>query len=169
MLRSRVRELRRVPASSLLPNPKNWRTHGPRQRAFLSSILDEVGFADALLVVEVEAGLMLVDGHMRAEEAGDSIVPVVVLDLDPAEVDLVLATLDPVAALAGRDSSALDSLLSSVSDLPFSAMLAGVLNPPPVAPSASLNSRFLVPPFSVLDTRQEYWVERVSYWRSVGV
>ncbi len=33
-IRDRIKELRRVKASELLPNPKNWRRHPKVQRAF---------------------------------------------------------------------------------------------------------------------------------------
>ena len=40
---------------------------------------------------------MLVDGHLRAETTPDAIVPVLVLDVDEAEADKILLTLDPLA------------------------------------------------------------------------
>jgi hypothetical protein len=42
--RDRVVELRRVKASDLLPNPRNWRRHPPRQVAALRGLLKEIGF-----------------------------------------------------------------------------------------------------------------------------
>ena len=57
---------------------------------------------------------MLVDGHLRAETTPDSEVPVLVLDINEAEADLILATLDPLAAMAGRDDSVLTDLLESI-------------------------------------------------------
>lgn len=35
--------------------------------------------------------------------------------------------------------------------------------------SVSLNDRFIVPPFSVLDTRQGYWQDRKKRWNSIGL
>jgi len=46
-IRDRVRELRRVKASELVPNPKNWRRHPKEQAAALKGLLAEVGYADA--------------------------------------------------------------------------------------------------------------------------
>ena len=114
-IRDRIKELRRVPASELLPNPKNWRTHPVAQQDALRGVLAEVGYADALIARETPDGLMLVDGHLRAETTPDSSVPVLVLDIDEAEADLMLATLDPLAAMAGRDEERLTELLSTVS------------------------------------------------------
>jgi DNA modification methylase len=113
-LRDRIKELRRVPASELLPNPRNWRTHPKAQRDALRGILAEVGIADAVLARETPAGLMLIDGHLRAETASDAILPVLILDVDEAEADKLLATLDPLAAMAEADAVKLDALLREV-------------------------------------------------------
>ena len=113
-IRDRIKELRRVPASELLPNPKNWRTHPVGQQDALRGVLAEVGYADALIARETPDGLMLVDGHLRAETTPDADVPVLVLDINEAEADLMLATLDPLAAMAGRDELGLAKLLGTI-------------------------------------------------------
>ena len=113
-IRDRIKELRRVKASDLIPNPKNWRTHPVAQQDALRGVLAEVGYADALLARETDQGLMLVDGHLRAETTPDSQVPVLVLDINEAEADLMLATLDPLAAMAEAEQSSLSALLDTV-------------------------------------------------------
>ena len=114
-IRDRIKELRRVKASELLPNPKNWRTHPVAQQDALRGVLAEVGYADALIARETPEGLMLVDGHLRAETTPDADVPVLVLDINEAEADLMLSTLDPLAAMAGRDDLKLATLLDTIS------------------------------------------------------
>jgi len=47
LIRDRIKELRRVQASLLVPNPKNWRIHGKQQAAALKGLLSEVDYADA--------------------------------------------------------------------------------------------------------------------------
>ena len=59
MIRDRITDFRRVKASDLLPNPRNWRTHPKSQQDALRGILAEVGYADALLARETPDGLML--------------------------------------------------------------------------------------------------------------
>lgn len=114
-IRDRIRELRRVPASDLRPNPKNWRTHPQAQADALRGVLAEVGIADAVLARELDDGsLMLLDGHLRVETMGDQILPVLVLDVNEAEGDKVLATLDPLAAMAESDAAKLDAILREV-------------------------------------------------------
>lgn len=113
-IRDRIVELRRVRASELIPNPKNWRTHPGYQRDALSDILSQVGYADALLARETPDGLVLIDGHLRAETTPDVDVPVLILDVDEAEADLILATLDPLASMAHVDNEKLGDLLSGI-------------------------------------------------------
>src|SRR5262245_50261171 len=93
-IRDRIKELRRVPSRGLIPNPKNWRKHPKAQADALRGILAEVGYADALLVRETEQGLVLIDGHLRAETTPDQEVPVLVLDVTEEEADKILLTLD---------------------------------------------------------------------------
>ena len=114
-IRDRIIDFRRVSANLLLPNPKNWRVHNNRQRNILKGILAEIGYADALLVRELPDGsLQLIDGHLRAETTPNQQVPVLVLDLNDAEADKLLATLDPLAALADTDQTMLDDLLAQI-------------------------------------------------------
>jgi len=111
-MRDRVKELRRVPASELRANPKNWRTHPPAQEAALKGVLAEIGFADAMIARETEDGLELIDGHLRREVMGDQEVPVLVLDVTEEEADKLLLTYDPLAAMAHAD---MDNLLALAS------------------------------------------------------
>ncbi len=114
-IRDRIKELRRVQASQLRPNPRNWRTHPDRQRDALRGVLAEIGYADALLARELADGsLELVDGHLRAETTPEAEVPVLVLDLSEQEAAKLLVLLDPLAGLAETDSDALASLLADV-------------------------------------------------------
>ena len=114
-IRDRIRELRRVRAKDLVPNPKNWRRHPKAQADALRGLLAEVGYADALLVRELPDGrLMLIDGHLRAETTPDSEVPVLVLDVTAEEADKILLTLDPLAAMAEADSERIGKLLETV-------------------------------------------------------
>lgn len=144
-IRDRIKELRRVPASQLMANPKNWKRHPEGQRGALDEILKSIGFADALLARELEDGtLLLIDGHLRAEMSADETVPVLILDLTDAEADKLLATLDPLASMAGVDADQLAALLDGLnvadgalvahlSQLAHGAQLGGPDDDPPGA------------------------------------
>jgi DNA modification methylase len=113
-VRDRIVELVRVRAGDLAPNPRNWRRHPERQRSALWGLLRQIGYADALLARRQEKELVLIDGHLRQSLDPDQVVPVLVLDLNEKEADLLLASLDPLSALATAEAPALASLLERV-------------------------------------------------------
>jgi hypothetical protein len=114
-VRDRIKEFRRVKASELKANPQNWRMHPLSQRAALEGLLGEIGYAAALLARELPDGsLELVDGHLRAETTPDQEVPVLVLDIDEAEANKLLATFDPLGALAIAEDARLNALLQNI-------------------------------------------------------
>ena len=114
MARNRIVELRNVAARELQADPRNWRKHPKRQRATLRTMLERIGYVDAVIARETPDGLMLIDGHLRADLSPDVEIPVLVVDLDEAEAGEVLATLDPLAAMAETDTKALQSLVSGL-------------------------------------------------------
>ncbi len=95
-----------VKGRDLLPNPANWRTHPPQQREATRAALDRLGYVDELKVVQTPEGLLLLDGHMRAEIGEDDDIPVAVVDLDEEEQRIMLATFDPITSMAYADLEA---------------------------------------------------------------
>ena len=100
----------------LLANPLNWRVHPLHQQQKLEGVLSEVGWIQRIIVNEATGHV--IDGHARVGLAiarGEPRVPVLYVDLTLEEERLVLATLDPIGALAGTDREILDTLLAEVS------------------------------------------------------
>jgi ParB-like chromosome segregation protein Spo0J len=131
-IRDRIKDFRRVKASLLRPNPKNWRLHPERQHDALRGVLAEIGYADALLARELPDGsLELIDGHLRAETTPEIEVPVLVLDLDEQEAAKLLALHDPLASMAETNEAMLAELLDHVEteNDAVQAMLDEMLNP----------------------------------------
>lgn len=113
-IRDRIKSFRRVRVSELHAHPKNWRKHPDSQRSAMSAVLDEIGFADALLVRETDSGLQIIDGHLRADLAKDQEVPVLVLDVTEAEAEKILATHDVITGLAEDDTDLLRALTHDI-------------------------------------------------------
>ena len=112
VFRDRIKELRRVPANTLIANPKNWRTHSDQQKKILGQLLEEVGYAEALIAGENQEGkLVLIDGHLRADMTSDQTVPVLILDVTEEEADKLLILLDPISSMAGRDDRMLQQII----------------------------------------------------------
>lgn len=130
--RSRIVGHAEVSPTELTANPRNWRKHPKAQQDALADVLDRVGWVQDVIVNQ-RTGL-LVDGHARLELAlrrGEASVPVVYVDLAPDEETLVLATLDPLSAMAEADQEALDSLLAEVvADGALARMLDELIDAP---------------------------------------
>jgi ParB-like chromosome segregation protein Spo0J len=113
---SRITRYGEEPPDQLLANPINWRTHPKNQQATLSGVLAEVGIVQNVIVNERTGHV--VDGHLRVSLAmreGQPTVPITYVDLSEAEEALILATLDPIAAMAGTDADNLAALLDQTS------------------------------------------------------
>ena len=113
-MKDRIKSLKRIPASKLIPHPLNHRTHPDHQKRVLQGLLDDVGWADAVIVRETPEGYQILDGHLRSEMTTGKI-PCLVVDLSDDEANLLLATHDHIAGMAGTDQSKLDDLLSELS------------------------------------------------------
>jgi ParB-like chromosome segregation protein Spo0J len=109
--KNKIIGLENVDPKKLKANQKNWRKHDRKQRGAIEASLDHVGWVDTIKM-NVITGTMF-DGHMRVEQAiahGEKTVPVIMVELTQEEEDFVLATLDPIGAMAGRDSRMQDAL-----------------------------------------------------------
>jgi hypothetical protein len=96
-------------------NPRNWRIHPLSQQDALKGVLEEVGWVQQVIVNKRTGNL--IDGHLRCQLAareGAQTIPVVYVDVSEDEEALVLATLDPIAAMAATDKQKLAEILSSV-------------------------------------------------------
>lgn len=110
----------------LLANPRNWRLHPKEQQQALSGLLDQVGWVQDVIVNQRTGHV--VDGHLRVSLAisrSEPEIPVVYVDLDEDEEALVLASLDPLAAMAATDKDQLAALMAEVEagDAALQAML----------------------------------------------
>jgi hypothetical protein len=99
----------------LAENPRNWRRHPEAQMDALSEAISEVGWAGACLYNETTGRLL--DGHARrklALEQGCERVPVLVGSWSEEQERLILASLDPLAAMAEAGAAELEALLAEV-------------------------------------------------------
>ena len=95
-----------VPPGDLIPHPLNWRLHPAFQQQVLVGVLADVGWVDDILVNEVTGHIL--DGHLRvtlALEQALETVPVSYVHLTATDELQVLATLDPIAAMAAVDTA----------------------------------------------------------------
>jgi len=99
----------------LLASPSNWRIHPKNQQDALSGVLTEIGLVQNIICNQTTGHV--VDGHLRitlALRSEQPTVPVTWVDLTEEEEHLILASLDPIAAMAAADKVQLESLLRDV-------------------------------------------------------
>ncbi len=101
------------PAGKLRANPRNWREHSQGQRAAMRGLLERVGFVGAVLLNEQTGHLL--DGHMRVELSDpEAEMPVLIGRWSEGQERLILASRDPMAAMAVADGEALEALLEKI-------------------------------------------------------
>jgi|ERR1044072_848543 hypothetical protein len=126
--RDRVVGFERRPAKDFQAHYLNFRRHPNAQRDVFRGLISEIGFAGAVLE-NVRTG-NLIDGHLRIEEAlsvdENQLIPCVQVDLSESEEKLLLASYDPLSAMATVDKEVLDTLLRDVAT--GSAAVQGMLS-----------------------------------------
>lgn len=154
------------PARDFLANIKNWRIHPKSQRDALTGSLLDVGWV-APVVENIRTG-NLIDGHARVEEAlklgDDTPVPFVQVDLTQEEEDLILATLDPISAMAAADRDQLDTLLRDVStgNEALMSMLANLAEKNGITPSEPKDAPEEFPTYDE-DIETQYCCPKCAY------
>lgn len=114
--RNRITGYAEVDPASLIPNGRNWRTHPHEQRQALAGVLEEIGVVQNIIVNQRTG--KLVDGHLRLDlalKAKQPTIAVTYVDLSDEEEAAILATIDPLSALAGADHDKLGDLLGTFS------------------------------------------------------
>ena len=162
--RSRITGHAAVAPSDLLPNTLNWRTHPSEQQRALAGALAEVGWVTEVIVNQTTG--RLVDGHLRVElalERKEPTVPVTYVELTEAEEGLVLATLDPIGAMAAAEEHALETLLASLD--PADADLRAFIEELARGQETEILRSGLVDPDDVPDVPEAPWVERGELYR----
>ena len=115
----------------LAEHPENWKTHPESQVESLESVMGQVGWAGALLYNERTGRLL--DGHARKKLDTklliDGKVPVLIGSWSEKDERLILATLDPLAAMAQTNEEALKAILEGleVENKALQAMLTGLV------------------------------------------
>ncbi len=114
-LRNRIVGSGSIDVAEIRKNPSNWRKHPADQLRALEDVLDQVGWIQNVIVNRTTGNL--VDGHARveiAEKRKEKTLPAVFVEITPEEEDLVLASIDPISALAKVDDEKLAAILERI-------------------------------------------------------
>lgn len=188
-LRMEIRSIK-----DLKPYPSNPRKHTPDNLGAIEFSIHQFGFKGAVLV---DQDGVIIAGHGRVQAAkalGQDQVPVLVAtDLDKAQAQALRVADNAIPLLAQWDVPTLAAELDVLADHDYTGMDLGFdptaldqllqdMGKERQGPSGdgadkskngykagSLAERFVVPPFSVLDTRQGYWMDRKAAWLGLGI
>ncbi len=174
----------RHPLSSLIPYARNARTHTDEQVAQIAASIREWGWTIPILIDD-DGGIIA--GHCRvlaAQRLGIDNVPVMVaagwseaqkrayviadnkLTLNSGwDNDLLRIELDGLNEL-GFDLEITGFALGEIADLFGDEQHGGSGGP---SGGGSLATRFMVPPFSVLNAREGWWQDRKRAWVALGI
>ena len=172
-----AKEIQLVDIDSLVLNPKNNNKHPKEQIERLAKLIQYQGFRNPV-VVSKRTGFVLA-GHGRIEAAklaGLKEVPAMFQDFDNEAQEYAYLTSDnAIASWAELDLSMVHAELMDLGP-DFNVELLGIedfeLLPEEKyadGEKGSMEKNFIAPPFSVLDTRQEYWINRRKTWLALGI
>lgn len=176
-----------VPIADIKPNPRNPNRHPEQQIKMLAHIIETQGWR-APITVSRRSGY-IVKGHARKEAGstvGDSApVEYQEYESDAAELaDLVadnriaeLAVLDEeqiteLLAEMAQECSGIDVELAGYTVEHVKELIEKHMDSGDAArqqAALTLQQRFIVSPFSVLDARAGIWAERKKAWRNLGI
>ena len=172
---------------SLVPYARNARTHSPEQVDQIAASIREFGFLNP--VIAAKDGTILA-GHGRvlaAQKLGLKQVPVVREDhLTEAQRRAYVLADNKLTLNGGWDADMLkvelddlkgegfDMALTGFDDKELGALLDGgaldeLDKPGPDSHKGSLSDRFIIPPLSVINTREKSWQDRKAAWIAKGI
>lgn len=174
------------PVDSFIPYARNARTHSDAQVAQIAASIKEFGWTNPILV-DGENGVIAGHGRLLAARMlGLQQVPAIELaGLSDAQRKAYIIADNRLALNAGWDFDMLAVEIDELRDADFDLTLLG-FEPGELADlignpnsgeggggegegAGSLASRFMVPPFSVLNAREGWWQERKRGWLAMGI
>jgi len=164
--------------SELIPYARNNKIHNDRQIKLIASSILEFGFKQPIVV---DSKNSIVAGHGRlkgAKLAGLEEVPCIIADdLTKAQIKAYRIADNKLSDLAEWDNEMIGLELEELGELDFDISLTGFDEIERISFDdfkdgkndnvVGLNEKYIVPPFSVLDTKQGYWQDRKKKWREI--
>ena len=177
-------QIKYISVADLIPYAMNSRTHSESQIKQIAASIKEFGFCNPVLIDD-DNGIIAGHGRvMAAEKLGMDTIPAVVLgNLTETQKKAYVIADNQLSLNAGWDLEILRLEVESLMEDDFNLELLGfddgflddlsgclddfneLVNVTPV----SLADRFLIPPFSVLNAREGWWVERKKKWLALGL
>lgn len=146
---NRITGYAEVAVTELTAHPQNWRIHSAAQEHSLEQVLDIVGVVQNIVVNQRTNHVL--DGHLRVSLAmrrNQATVPVTYVSVTEEEERIILATFDPLSALATVNQGLLDSILATIP--PLDSTLQSLLQSTQQSVSAVLDTTSVTLPSTPL-------------------
>ena len=174
-----------VKTAEIIPYANNPRINDGEAVDRVASSIKEYGFKNPIII---DKDNVIVAGHTRYKAAQklnlDTVPTIRADDLTPAQIKAFRLADNKVAEYSSWDNELLSIELEELQELDFDLDLTGfeefeiesLLNEDENEEKAgeyldanrgTLQERFIVPPFSILDTRQGYWQDRKRIWKQI--
>ncbi|HEZ3258934.1 TPA: ParB N-terminal domain-containing protein [Neisseria meningitidis] len=173
-----------ISVADLIPYAMNSRTHSESQIKQIAASIKEFGFCNPVLIDD-DNGIIAGHGRvMAAEKLGMGTIPAVVLgNLTETQKKAYVIADNQLSLNAGWDLEILRLEVESLMEDDFNLDLLGFddaflddlsgclddFNELGNGTPVRLTDRFLIPPFSVLNAREGWWVERKKKWLALGL
>jgi DNA modification methylase len=161
-----------VPLHLIRPYENNVKQHPVKQLESVANSIKDFGFRQNIVL---DKNNVIVAGHARYEAAaalGIQELPCEIADDLTEEQINAYRILDNEIAMQGyTDALKLNIEMAKLPDFDFKPFNLDI---PKIGEIETKNknvlqAKFLVPPFSVLDTKQGYWQDRKRAWLSMGI
>ena len=181
-----MKQLIYKPVGDLIPYARNARTHSDEQVAQIAASIREFGF-NAPVLIDSQGGIIAGHGRvLAARKLGMDSVPTIELPhlTDIQKRAYILAD-NKIALNSEWDNEMLQLELEEIAAGGMDISLAGfsddefegLLDSPDLDDdlnlrndkNGSLSERFMIPPFSVLNSREGWWQNRKRSWLALGI
>lgn len=154
----------------LKPYERNAKIHTAEQIEQIKKSIQEFGMNDPIAIWKNNE---IIEGHGRliaCSELGIDQVPVIRLD-DLTDEQRKAYTLvhNQLTMNTDFDLDLLNMELDDITDIDMADFGFDLQEDEKEWGRSTLSEEFIVPPFSVLDTRKEYWQNRKNAWKSLGI
>jgi len=170
-----------VAIDKLVPYARNARTHSDEQILQIRASLREFGFVNPVLI---DQNHNIIAGHgriMAAKAEGMTEIPCVFVEhLTDAQKKAYMLADNKLALNAGWDEEMLALAIEELQALDFDINLTGFdasefeklfaesdSKYGEMDDSGALFKKFIIPPYSILDSRQGYWRDRKAKWEAI--
>ena len=162
-----------IPIGDIKPYENNAKLHPKEQIQQIKNSILEFGFNDPIAVWQDNE---IIEGHGRhiaAQELGYKEVPIIRLDeLTDEQRRAYMLVHNKLTMNSDFDIDILGIELDNILDIDmadFGFELEDITEQAEESERNSTLDRFIVPPFSILDTRKGYWQDRKRQWKALGI